>query len=338
MNYVGELSALATAFLWTLSALAWTSAGRHIGALPVNFLRMIIACGLMILYGGLVRGLWLPTDASLETWTLLGVSGFVGFFLADLCFFQALLSIGPRLTLLFQSLSPPFAALISYVFLNEPLPLQGWLAMLITALGVVWVVLERADGAGQAAPRSDKQLRWGMALAVGGALGQAAGLVLSRKGMVGQYDAVAATFIRAMGSMVGFLVLITAVRAWPSMVQATRHPRAMVILTLGAIVGPFAGVALSMVAVSRCHPGVVATILSTMPVLILPFVVIVYRERVTARAAAGAVICVAGVALLVLPGRPRPAVAADRPSAVSASPAAPSTASGPSGDPAVPDR
>jgi len=299
--YLGELAALATAFLWTLSALAWTSAGREIGAIPVNFLRMIVACGMMIVYGGLVRGLWLPSDASAQTWTILGLSGFVGFFLADLCFFQALLSIGPRLTLLFQSLSPPFAAIISYVFLGEPLALLGWLAMLITGLGVAWVVLERADNK-PAVPHTRRQVRWGMLAAVGGALGQAVGLVLSRKGMIGHYDAVAATFIRAMGSMVGFLTLITALRAWPAVVQATRHARAMTILTLGAFVGPFAGVALSMVAVSRCHPGVVATILSTMPVLILPFVVIVYRERVTMRAVAGAVICVAGVALLVLPG------------------------------------
>jgi drug/metabolite transporter (DMT)-like permease len=304
VTHIGELAALATACLWTLSALAWTTAGRSIGALQVNFLRMIIACGFMLAYGRIVRGLWLPSDAPLETWTLLGVSGFVGFFLADLCFFQSLLWLGPRITLLFQSLSPPFAALISYVFVGEPLPLRGWLAMMITVLGVVWVVLERGEHQPQ---RPHRHVMLGVALAVLAALGQAVGLVLSRKGMMGQYDAVAATFIRAAGAMIGFVALITILRAWPTMAAAARNRRAMLILTFGAFVGPFAGVALSMVAVSRCHPGVVATILSTMPVLILPFVVLLYREKVSLRAVAGAIISVAGVAILMLPGKPQTA-------------------------------
>lgn len=291
-----------TAFLWTLSALAWTMAGRSLGALAMNFLRIIIACGFMALYGRLVRGLWLPSDASLQTWTVLGLSGFVGFFLADLCFFQSLLWIGPRITLLFQSLSPPFAALITFVFLGQPLPGRGWLAMSITVLGVVWVVLERSES--RLASRPRRHVTGGVILAVLAALGQAIGLVLSRHGMSGQYDPVAATFIRAAGAMIGFLPLITLMGAWPAMAAATRNRRAMLILTLGAFVGPFAGVAMCMFAVSRCHPGVVATIIATMPVLILPFVVILFREKLSLRAVAGAMISVAGVALLVLPGRP----------------------------------
>jgi drug/metabolite transporter (DMT)-like permease len=142
-----------------------------------------------------------------------------------------------------------------------------------------------------------------MFLAVLAALGQAAGLVLSRRG-IGQYDAAAATFIRIIPAMAGFLVLLTLVRAWPSVIAATRDRRAMVILALGATVGPFLGVILSMIAVRHCHAGVAATILSTMPVLILPMVILVYGERVSLRAAAGAVISVAGVALLVFKGWP----------------------------------
>ncbi len=34
---IGELAALATAVLWTLSALAWTAAGKHVGALGRGF-------------------------------------------------------------------------------------------------------------------------------------------------------------------------------------------------------------------------------------------------------------------------------------------------------------
>ena len=55
-----------------------------------------------------------------------------------------------------------------------------------------------------------------------------------------------------------------------------------------------------MVALRNCHAGVVATIVNTMPVIVLPLVIILYRERVSARAALGALVAVLGVALLKL--------------------------------------
>jgi drug/metabolite transporter (DMT)-like permease len=293
---VGEWAALGTAFLWTLSALAWTSAGRRVGTLSVCFIRLVITCGYLLAYGRLVRGLWLPSDASSHAWQLLSWSGFVGFFLADLCLLKALLVLGPRLTLLFQTFSPPFAALISKCFVQEGLTPRQWLAMAVTLAGVVWVVLERADGPHAG---SRREAAGGMLLAVLAAFGQAVGLVLSRRG-IGQYDAAAATFIRILPALAGFVVLLTFVRAWPAVVVAIRDRRAMLILAVGSLVGPFLGVILSMIAVRYCQAGVAATILSTMPVLVLPLVVLVYGERVSLRAAAGAAVSVVGVALLVL--------------------------------------
>jgi drug/metabolite transporter (DMT)-like permease len=55
-----------------------------------------------------------------------------------------------------------------------------------------------------------------------------------------------------------------------------------------------------MIAVRHCPAGVVSTIIATMPVLILPGVILFYREKVSLRAAGGAVLSVVGVALLML--------------------------------------
>ena len=101
-------------------------------------------------------------------------------------------------------------------------------------------------------------------------LSQAAGTVLGRCG-IGDYDASAATFLRILGGMAGYLVLVTLLGRWPQILVATRHRRAMGILCLGTLVGPFAGVILFMVALRHSHAGIVSTIVATMPVLILPF-------------------------------------------------------------------
>jgi len=76
--------------------------------------------------------------------------------------------------------------------------------------------------------------------------------------------------------------------------------KAVGILTLGAMVGPFAGVALSLVALRYAPAGIVATLIGTMPVLILPLSVLLYHEKVSLRAVGGAVVAVAGVAMLML--------------------------------------
>jgi drug/metabolite transporter (DMT)-like permease len=298
-DHLGQLAAAGTAFLWTLSTLAWTSAGRRVGALVVSFLRLALTCVFLAVYLLLVHGMWLPTRATAEAWWVLGLSGFCGFFLADVCLFKAFLLIGPRLSLLVQSFTPPIAAIFSWLWLDEPLPGQQWLAMAVTVAGVAWVVLERSDDETQTQRTEGR--RQGLWLALLAAVAGAVGTVLSRQIMRdSDYDPFAATFIRVLGAMVGYLAVITLVRRWKAIAAGAAHARAMVVVVFGTLVGPFLGVALCMVALRYTRAGVTATIVSTMPVLILPFAVLVYREKVSLRAAAGAALAVAGVALLAL--------------------------------------
>jgi drug/metabolite transporter (DMT)-like permease len=296
-EHVGEWAAAGTALLWTLSSLAWTSAGRQVGAMSVGFVRLLLAIPMLMVYGLLVRGLPLPTDANAETWCILGLSGLLGFFAADICLFKSFLLIGPRLSLLLQLLSPPIATLVSWAALGEGLSVWRWLAMSVTLGGIVWVVLERPAGGRH--PHARRHLRQGIALSVVSAVGAAVGMVLSRKG-IGELDAGAATMIRLLGAIPGFMVLTTVLGRWNSIGRSMRHRRAMLIMTCGALVGPCLGVILCMVAVRHCHAGVVTTIVNTTPVLILPFSIFLYHEKVSPRAAGGAVLALVGVALLVL--------------------------------------
>ena len=129
------------------------------------------------------------------------------------------------------------------------------------------------------------------------AMAQATGMVLSRKG-IGNYDAVAATLIRVLGALPGYLVFVTVLRRWPSIFAAVRQTRAMAIVLTGSLIGPLLGVVLCMIALRHCPAGVVTTIVSTMPVLVLPFSILLFHERVSLRAVAGAVLSVVGVALM----------------------------------------
>ena len=293
---IGEWAAMGTALAWTLSALAWTASGKRVGSMPVGFIRLLVASLYLATYGRLVRGLWLPSDAPAQTWWLLSCSGFLGFFLADLCLFRAFVLIGPRLALLVQSLTPPLTALSAWAFLGERLSALDWLGMALTVTGVSWVIVGRAPS--NPVVSAGRDLRNGLLLSGAAALAQAFGFILSKQG-IGQYDAVAATFIRVMTAIVCFGVLITLTRRWSFIGSAIHDSKAMLIVLFGSMVGPFLGVTLSLVALRNCHAGVAATIIGTTPVLILPFVIFLHHEHVSIRSAVGAVLSVIGVALLV---------------------------------------
>jgi drug/metabolite transporter (DMT)-like permease len=294
--YRGELVALATAFCWTASALAFAYAAACFGSLALNIVRLAIALVLFMGLETLTRGLPLPTDATGHNWFWLTLSGLVGFTLGDLCLFRAFVLIGPRRTMLLMALVPMLSTLISYFAIEEILSPQAWVGMVLTIGGIAWVIFERAPSQpGGAAPASAT----GVLLALGAAVGQAGGLVLSKIGMAG-YDAFASTQIRVIAGLAGFAVLFFVLRAWPRVATAVRHRKGMVYAALGACFGPFLGVSFSLMAVRDTKVGVASTIMSITPVLIIPFVVLFYGERVTGRAVIGAVVAVAGVAVLFL--------------------------------------
>lgn len=309
MTYAGEIAALGTAFCWAGGSLAFTAAGKRIGSVPLNIIRLFMAFGMLSVYLWITRGRLLPTDASSDTWFWLGLSGLVGFTFGDLFLFRALVLLEARMAMLVMTLSPPMAAIMAWLALGENLGPWSWLGIATTVGGVALVVTERhVDSPGSVvaqrgivAPR-DRHVRRrispvGVAMATLGAIGQAAGLVLSKKG-IASYDAAAATQIRCIAGIAGFLVLFTIAGWWPRVTKALRHRSGMGLAMLGSAIGPFMGVTLSLVAVRNAQTGVAATIMAISPILLIPTAAWIHKERITWRAIAGAVLAVGGVAML----------------------------------------
>jgi drug/metabolite transporter (DMT)-like permease len=296
----GELAALAAAMCWTGTAFSFQIAGKAIGSLAVNLLRLLLALGLLSLLAWGMRGRAFPGDASAHAWLWLSISGLTGFAFGDLCLFRAFVVLGARRSTLVMSLVPPITAFIGWVALGEVLNLVQITAIALTVTGVILAVRERSDGgAGVSKEHAPVELGKGVLLALGGALGQAGGLVLSKHGM-GDYHPMAATQIRVMAGIAGLAVVFTAVGWWPRLWDARRSPRGLAFTALGALLGPVTGVTMSLYAVQHTVTGVAASIMAVTPILVIPVAAIVYRERITARSVLGTMVAVVGVVLLFL--------------------------------------
>ncbi len=292
-THLGEIAALLTAAFWTTTALSFEIAGKRVGSLPVNLIRLFFGFGFISAYSLLSRGMFLPLDASSHAWIWLSLSGLIGFVIGDLLLFRAFVLIGSRISMLIMSAVPPLTALIGWLFLGETLSAKHLVGMSITIAGIAMVVLKES---GTSSPTHSLNIP-GYLCATGGALGQAVGLVLSKFGME-SYNAFAATQIRIIAGLIGFVSVFVFRNEWHRVFLAFRDRRAMLFLTIGSFFGPFLGVSFSLIAVQHTATGIASTIMSIVPILIIPPAVIFLKEHVSIREVIGAVIAVIGIAMM----------------------------------------
>jgi drug/metabolite transporter (DMT)-like permease len=293
---IGELAALASALCCTVSPIAFETAGKKVGSLSVNYLKLIFAFIFTGLYTLVNRGMFLPLDASLTNWTWLFVSGIIGFVIGDLFLFQAYIEIGSRLSTLIMATVPPISAIAGYFILGERLSSRDLIGMLITLAGIALVILVK--GSDEKKIKLSHPLK-GLIYALIGAFGQAFGLICSKFGM-GNYDPFAATQIRVISAFVGFTIVITIANGWKNLFSTFKDTSAMKSITIGSIFGPFLGVALSLLSVQYTATGIASTISSISRILIIPASMVIFKEKVSAKEVIGALITIVGVGILFL--------------------------------------
>lgn len=310
-RYVGPAAGVATSVLWTATSLLFTAAGKRIGPTIVNAIRIALAIVLLVATHRCLAGSWVP-HATAGQVVFLALSGVVGLSLGDQALFTAFIHIGPRLAMLIMATSPIFAVLFGWMALGETLQAAAWLGIVLTIGGVGWVVLERPsdDTFAHASHRGR-----GILLAFVAAACQAGGLLLSKQGMGHGWlpedrhlSPQAATLIRMLFAGLGMLPILALhwrrqrkrLAAGVARVRTESRRTGLILTACGAVVGPYLGVWMSLVASDRAPLGIAQTLCSLSPVFLLPFAVFVHRERISPRAVIGALIAVGGSALLFI--------------------------------------
>lgn len=245
-----------------------------------------------------VQGGWFPVGVEGYRWFWLGLSGIIGLVLGDGFLFQAFVLIGPRRSMLLMSLVPIISTVIAWAFLGETLSAIEIMVVVLTVGGIAWVVSER--GGANGSPVDPRQYWLGVLAGLGGALGQALGLVASKKGMAGNFDPLSATLVRmVVAAVVIWLYALFQGRARRTLnALADRHANLSILG--GAITGPFLGVWLSLVAVQFTRVGIASTLMALPPVFVLLPSVWIFKERIGFQALLGTAVAIGGVALIFL--------------------------------------
>lgn len=301
MNHSGELLSVVVAVSWTVSALLSESASKRMGEAVANVYRMLVALVLLYVVLAFSGGTDLLFHANSEAWLWLIGSGLVGYTFGDYCLYNAYIKIGSRFGQLFMTLAPLFAALSAWFLLGELLSLKALIGMLVTLLGIAMTILNRRKDESGHSHFSLNLPRSGVLLAIGAALGQGVGLVMSKIGLnampvEGGMAPVAGTLMRCVAGLVGFVIMLFLRRKQSGMRNALTGANMGLLIAL-AVFGPVVGVTLSLRAAQLTDVGVAQTIMSLSPVLILIPYHFVQKQPVSLRDVLWTIVSFIGVAL-----------------------------------------
>lgn len=315
-NLKGEVAAVVAACLWAIASAIYSRLGERIPPLQINLIKGIVSIFLFV-----VTILWsdeLFTNIPFVPFWLLLLSGVVGIGLGDTAFLSAINVLGARRTLLMQTLAPPITAILALIFLEENLNITAWCGILLTVIGVAWVITERTENSSNILDASYRQtqtnLYRGISLGFLAALANATGAVLSRTALNGteniSINPLWAALLRLSAGVVVLLPwLYLQARTRSNLQTRTRStkttlttpywksPRVLVIIFFAAFCGTYLGVWLQQTAIKLTEVGIASTLLQTSPIFIIP-IAIGMGERVSLRAILGVLIALLGIVVL----------------------------------------
>jgi drug/metabolite transporter (DMT)-like permease len=294
-----------TAIVWGISPVFMASVGRRIGSQNTNFLRSVLAAlalALVVLpVHCLIRGGDVPAPRMIQIAWLVA-SGTVGMVIGDACYYEALVLLGPRRAVKINTLAPVVGVLVGWLALKEAL---GPMALAGCAL-VIGAVMYAAFA--NATPRGTTNVEPGRMSPLGLVCGMISAACIGLGSVLGReaykvdagvpLDPIVATAIR-VGCAAVFLAIITTLRGRARVaVGALKDPAIRSRLAVGTFLGPLLGMITFISALKYSPAGLVSTIISASPLVILPVVAIKYRMRIGAGIIIAGILAVIGVGLI----------------------------------------
>lgn len=292
-DFKGEIAALLAACLWAVASVVYARLGERIPPLQLNLIKGIVAITLLLLTI-LIRGELFPSIELIPLCLLL-LGGVVGIGLGDTAFFATINRLGARRALLMETLAPPMTAILALIFLQERLNVSAWCGILLTILGVAWVVTERVPNTSDS---SAKHLWQGIGFGLLAAITNAIGAVLSRAAFANtSISPLWATLIRLSAGVLLLVVGAPFGLQNSFQLKSLRSVRVILATFFAAFCGTYLGIWLQQTAIKFTEAGIASTLLQTSPLFMIPLAICI-GETVSLRAVAGVVIAIAGIALL----------------------------------------
>ena len=287
--------ALVAALSWSIASLISADLTRILGGIGFNRIRLIFVSIMLIFYAS-VSNTW--SSININFLTTIIISGIIGVFLGDTLLFLALQKIGPRRNNILFSLAAPFTIFLNIFVLNEKMFLIQLIGCFLIFAGViVAIVYGNSNDNNHRWEIIEGSIKLGIIFGVLAALCQAIGLILMKPILSAGADPIASAAIRT--SISAFLLSFTYFSNNEIIIDKAKFTINIILKTiLSGFLGMALGMSLLLIALQKADAGIVATLSSTSPIMILFLIWIITNKIPTLGAWIGTFTAIIGTTLI----------------------------------------
>ena len=292
---IGYLLAICAAAIWSTVALSATRIVRYFGSYNYNLLRLL---GIIVIFFPYVYINWESLYFDQSIFTAIVLSSIIGIIIGDTFLFVCLKRLGPRRQALLFSMQIPFTIILAEVFLQTLPSLTELIGCALIFSGILIAIQFNRTIPDDDLENIQGNKYTGLFAGIGLALCQSIGIILMKPALQ-TTDPIIVSYLRVIVAaviMFGSLFFIKNNQLWDKMKNIK--------ITLFSIFLGFMGMGVGMTmliyALKYGNPGVISTLSSTMPIMIIPILWIVTKNYAGHLAVVGATLTCIGASIIFL--------------------------------------
>ncbi len=289
--------ALLAAFSWSISSLISADITRILGGIGFNRLRLIFVSIMLISYVTFQKT-W--DTINIEYLNVIIVSGVIGIFVGDTLLFMALKRIGPRRNNILFSLAAPFTVILNILALQQKMSLIEITGCILVFIGVVVAIsYGNSKNNNHRWELIEGSIKIGILFGILAALCQSIGLIMMKPILDQGADPIASAAIRCtISALLLSLTYISKSNLIGSNINFTTSTILKTIIS--GFLGMALGMSLLLIALQKADAGIVATLSSTSPIMILFLLWIITKKIPSIGAWIGTIIVIIGTGLIFI--------------------------------------
>ena len=292
---IGYVLAIGAAAIWSAVALSATRIVRYFGSYNYNLLRLL---GIIVIFFPYVYLKWEPIYFENSIFLAIFLSSVIGIIIGDTFLFICLKRLGPRRQALLFSMQIPFTIILAEVFLQSLPSYTELVGCALIFLGIIIAIQFNRTIPNDDLENIQGNKYTGLFAGIGLALCQSIGIILMKPALVST-DPIVVSYLRVIVAafiMFGSLFFIKNNQLLEKMKD---YKKTIFSIFLG-FMGMGVGMTMLIYALKFGNPGVISTLSSTMPIMIIPILWIVTKNYAGHLAVIGAGLTCLGAGIIFL--------------------------------------
>ncbi len=292
---IGYFLAIGAAAIWSGVALSATRIVRYFGSYNYNLLRLL---GIIFFFFPYVYLNWKPIYFNESIFTAIFFSSIIGIIIGDTFLFVCLKRLGPRRQALLFSMQIPFTIILAEVFLKTLPSVIELIGCCLIFIGIIIAIqfnktipeddLENIQG--------NKYI--GLLAGIGLALCQSIGIILMKPALTST-DPIIVSYLRVIVAAIIMFVSLFFIKNNQLWERMKDLKKTFYSIFLG-FMGMGVGMTMLIIALKNGDPGIISTLSSTMPIMIIPILWIVTKNYAGHLAVIGATLTCFGAGVIFL--------------------------------------